>query len=95
MEEEGHQQQYYGMLDLSVAPGELAVLAEELAKTSSKVSPGFALPSVSESSQQSLASKLQPNTCSYIYSIFFGYSCFSACEYSSVLALAAGGSAQL
>lgn len=41
MEEEGHQQQYYGMLDLSVAPGELAVLAEELAKTSSKVSPGF------------------------------------------------------
>lgn len=37
MEEEGHQQQHYGMVDLSVAPEELAALAEELAKTSSKV----------------------------------------------------------
>lgn len=34
---EGHQQPYYGMVDLEVAPEELAAVAEELAKTSSKV----------------------------------------------------------
>lgn len=34
---EGNQHQYYGMLDAGMAPAELAAVAEELAKTSSKV----------------------------------------------------------
>lgn len=37
MEEGDQQRQYYGMVDLSVSSEELAALAEELAKTSSKV----------------------------------------------------------
>lgn len=37
MEDHQHQYQYYGMLDAAMASAELSAVAEELAKTSSKV----------------------------------------------------------